>query len=88
MEGLGIQMTVHHGVIKDCGFQVPQYPIDMIEKIQSALLGKKLQEVGKWRAFLQVQVEALNEAQGHKSTLIPDLLEKLLPLPELPNAVR
>ncbi|KAF2441784.1 hypothetical protein P171DRAFT_488223 [Karstenula rhodostoma CBS 690.94] len=74
-----IKINVHHGIIKTLETKGDSLPDDMLEELQTALVGQKLQDVGNWTQFLQSRIEPWHADYG----VIADRLEILLPVPHL-----
>lgn len=80
VDGPEITMNVHHGIIKSFEVEV-EASDEAHEDIRSALVGKKLQEVGDWTMLLQSNVEPFNS----RCAAVARRLEELLPIPEFPR---
>ncbi|KAF2266733.1 hypothetical protein CC78DRAFT_458637 [Lojkania enalia] len=79
---LGIDMTIHHGVIKTCDLKHNNSAGNTIEDMREALLEQKLQNIQCWYQFLRSRVKSWDSM----SATIAESLEGYLPLPELPRA--
>ncbi|KZM25106.1 Lipoate--protein ligase [Ascochyta rabiei] len=81
VDGPGVTMNVHHGVIKT--FDVEAEAMDEThEDIRSVLVGKKLQDVTDWTMLLQSSVEPFND----RCAAVAKRLEELLPIPKFPRS--
>ena len=76
--GTEIEMNVHHGIIKTLETKDGSPPGDLLEELQAALVGQKLQDVGDWSQFLQSRIEPWHSYYE----VFADRLETLLPVPQ------
>jgi len=78
-DDIGLQMKVHHGVIKSLDFEDSSLPRDSRTRLQAALVGMKLQDVWSSRDFLQMS----EQNQDDRLATAAKRLRQLLPVPEL-----
>jgi lipoate-protein ligase A len=78
-DDIGIDMNVHHGIIKSLDFKDSPMSSGSQDEMKSALVGQKLQDIHQWTTFLQGRVGSLD---GQTST-IAKRLDQLLPVPKL-----
>jgi lipoate-protein ligase A len=78
-DDIGIDMNVHHGIIKSLDFKDSRVSSKMQDKMKTALVGQKLQDVHQWTTFLQDRVGHLDD----QTATIAERLDELLPVPKL-----
>ncbi|KAI4940506.1 hypothetical protein J4E86_010886 [Alternaria arbusti] len=78
-DDIGLQMKVHHGVIKSLDFEDSSLPRDSRIRLQAALVGMKLQNVWTSMNFLQMS----EHGQDDRVVTAAKRLRQLLPVPEL-----
>ncbi|KAL1797166.1 hypothetical protein ACET3X_003772 [Alternaria dauci] len=80
-DDIGIQMEVHHGVIKSLEFEGSHLPDDARTALQTALVGMKLQHVWDSNTFRQISDRSRNDQLATAARR----LQVLLPVPRLSN---
>ena len=80
-DDIGMQMKVHHGVIKSMDFENSNLPDATQQALQTALVGMKLQEIRDWTSFLGNIVSSWDETMA----TVAKRLDRLLPVPEIPK---
>ncbi|KAH6875118.1 hypothetical protein BKA58DRAFT_311190 [Alternaria rosae] len=78
-DDIGLQMKVHHGVIKSLDLENSSLSDDIRARLQTALVGMKLQDVWNSKTVLQISDQSRD---GQLATAARRLRE-LLPVPEL-----
>jgi len=76
---IGIEMKVHHGVIKSLKFENPNLPDESRVALRTALVGLKIQDIRNWTSFLEKRVRSWD--QGLET--VTGRLDELLPIPEI-----
>lgn len=78
-DDIGLQMKVHHGVIKSLDLENSSLPDGSRRRLQTALVGMKLQDVWNSKTFLQIS----DQSQDGQLATAARRLRELLPVPEL-----
>jgi lipoate-protein ligase A len=78
-DDVGIDMNVHHGIIKSLDFKDSRVSSKMQDEMAAALVGQKLQDIHQWTTFLQDRVGRLD----NQTSAIAKRLDRLLPVPKL-----
>jgi lipoate-protein ligase A len=78
-DDIGLQMKVHHGLIKSLDFEDSNLPDNARTALRTALVGMKLQHVWKSKTFLHM----CDQPQGDQLGNAARRLKELLPVPEL-----
>ncbi|KAH7357608.1 hypothetical protein BKA66DRAFT_574247 [Pyrenochaeta sp. MPI-SDFR-AT-0127] len=78
-DNIGIEMNVHHGVVKSLGFKDSRFSVDIQEDLRNVLVDQKLQDIHDWTSFLQERLRAWDQ---HTAT-VAERLNTLVPIPEL-----
>jgi lipoate-protein ligase A len=74
-------VNVHHGIIKRFDYDSAECAVDLVEKVRSAVIGTRLQDIGTWCSFIESNVH------GHKAGLakMVEYLDEFLPVPKAPG---
>lgn len=76
---IGIDMNVHHGVIKSLDFDSSsEIPEALREDLRRVLVGQRLQDIREWNSFLKTRLRTWDG----RSSIFADRLERLLPIPQ------
>ncbi|KAF1921997.1 hypothetical protein BDU57DRAFT_564285 [Ampelomyces quisqualis] len=76
---IGIEMNVHHGIIKSLVLKRARLSPKSQEGLRAALLEQKLQDIDRWSTHLQTRIGSLDD----RTLAIAKRLEELLPMPKL-----
>lgn len=76
-DDIGIDMNVHHGIIKSLELKRARLSPKSQEGLRAALLEQKLQDIDGWATFLQTRMGSLDD----RTLTIAKRLEDLLPIP-------
>jgi lipoate-protein ligase A len=75
-EGIIINMTVHHGIIKECSIEGSHDSSEERQSIQSALLDHKVQDIRNWNS----QLTKSNHNGGPITAAIAKWLSEIMPV--------
>jgi lipoate-protein ligase A len=78
-DDIGLQMEVHHGVIKSLEFEGSDLPDNARTALRTALVGMKLQHVWNSNMFRQIS----DQTQNDQLAIAARRLKALLPVPSL-----
>ena len=79
---IGIEMKVHHGVIKSLEFENPNLPDKSRAALRTALVGLKIQDIRNWTSFLEKRVRSWDQ----RLETVANRLDELLPIPGIPGS--
>ncbi|KAH8696809.1 hypothetical protein GQ44DRAFT_633997 [Phaeosphaeriaceae sp. PMI808] len=79
--GIGIDMNVHHGIIKSLDFKGTLLSPKSQQNLQAALLGRKLQDIGSWSQYLQRRLGS--GSLEYYTLAFANRMDELLPIPKL-----
>jgi lipoate-protein ligase A len=80
-DDIGLQMKVHHGVIKSLEFEDFTLSDGTREALRTAVVGVKLHEIRNWTSFLKTYVSCWDETVA----TVAERFDRLLPVPEMPK---
>jgi lipoate-protein ligase A len=78
-DDIGIDMNVHHGIIKSLDFKDSRISSKVQDEMRIALIEQKLQNIRHWATFLQDRMGSLDDP----TAMIVKRLDELLPMPKL-----
>lgn len=76
---VGVDMNVRHGAVNALTFKDDRIPKELQKVIRSALLNRKLQDVGDWMSFLESELDSWDEP----TVLFFQRLNEIMPIPKL-----
>lgn len=79
---IGIDMNVHHGIIKSLEFTNDRISKDVQEDLHNVLADQKLQDIGAWASFLQGRLKSWDSQVAALATR----LDEIIPIPKLPQS--
>ncbi|RMZ66227.1 lipoyltransferase [Pyrenophora seminiperda CCB06] len=71
---IGLEMKVHHGVIKSLEFKNPDLPDRSRIALRTALVGLKIQDIRNWTKFLQQRIQSWDQGLGTVASRLDELL--------------
>jgi lipoate-protein ligase A len=75
-------MNVHQGIIKSFDYNSSDCSTDLVDKVRSALLGSRLQDIRDWYGFMESNIPS---DQAGLSRVIK-YLDEFLPIPSAPGS--
>lgn len=78
-DDIGIDMNVHHGIIKSLSFKDSRFSMEAQEDLRNALVDQKMQDIRSWASFLQDRLKIWD----HTTAAVAERLDVLIPIPEL-----
>ncbi|KAL6707897.1 hypothetical protein ACN47E_003571 [Coniothyrium glycines] len=79
LDGTGVDMNVHHGIIKSLAFKDARISEEHQELIRKEVVSQKLHDIRNWALFLQGRLGFWNESIAKLSSR----LDELMPIPDL-----
>ncbi len=77
-DDVGIEMNVHHGIIKSLDFDDARFPIVVQEKLRAILLGQKLHEIRGWTSFLQHHLQTWDSRDKALAARLDEIFPSLI----------
>ncbi|CAO2658530.1 Nn.00g062530.m01.CDS01 [Neocucurbitaria sp. VM-36] len=78
-DDIGIEMNVHHGIIKSVDFKSSYMSTEAQQDLRNALVDQKLQDIHNWTQFLENRLQTWDE----RSASVARRLNELMPIPTL-----
>jgi lipoate-protein ligase A len=78
-DDVGLQMKVHHGLIKSLEFDNSPLSGRTQEALRTAVVGIKLHDIRDWTSLLETHVSGWDETVA----TVAKRLDRLLPVPEM-----
>lgn len=83
-DDIGIDMNVHHGIIKSLDFKDSRMSTAVQHDLRSILVQEKLQDIADWESFLQDRLQSWDD----QTVQFAQRLEAIMPIPELTRSPR